>query len=235
MLCSDQLLYSSTCRPQIPEPASSAQNTSLSTEISIGISLPPQSQHDVVRREPAATSSYIHMEDYMRKLCFQLWLPLVLALAHSSAHAQADMDRRVLASGGVNAANAVFHVVGTLGQPIVGSVMASHHSTWQGFWYAEARTTSSSPVPGLETASLSCTPNPIAGPATVNFVIPRSGNVTITMHDLLGRTVQTLESGVRQSGSFSVELDTEGLPGGRYTIRYQHSSGEQALPVLIVK
>ena len=175
------------------------------------------------------------MEDYMRKLCSLLWLPILLALAYSGAHAQADTDRRVLASGSVNAANAAFHVVGTLGQPLVGSVMATHHHAWQGFWYAKARVSSSTPVPGLTSAPLNCTPNPIAGPATVSFTTPRSGNVTITMHDLLGRQVKTLEHGVRQSGSFTVELDTEGLPGGRYTIRYQHSSGEHALPVLIVK
>jgi hypothetical protein len=145
------------------------------------------------------------------------------------------MNRNVLAAGAVDAANADFHVAGTLGQPLIGMISTLHRTTSQGFWYANPQATSSIPVPGISTALIDCTPNPIAGPATVNITVPESGNVTVTLHDLLGRTVQELTEGSREAGSFSIEMNTEQLPEGRYTIRYRYDEGEKFLPVLIVK
>ena len=175
------------------------------------------------------------MEAYMRRLCFLLCLPALLLLGLASANAQTDMNRNVIAAGAVDAANAAFHVAGTLGQPLIGSISTLHRTTSQGFWYANPQATSSTPVPGVMTALIDCMPNPIAGSATLNITVPESGNVMITLHDLLGRTVQELADGSRKAGSFSVEMNTEGLPEGRYTIRYRYDEGEKFLPVLIVK
>lgn len=156
-------------------------------------------------------------------------------LAFASVDAQTDMNRNVLAAGAVDAANADFHVTGTFGQPLIGMISTLHRTTSQGFWFANTQATSSIPVPGLRTALIECTPNPIAGPAMVNVTVPESGNVTITLHDLLGRTVQELTDSSREAGNFSIEMSTEKLPEGRYTIRYRYDEGEKFLPVLIVK
>jgi hypothetical protein len=45
----------------------------------------------------------------------------------------------------------------------------------------------------------------------------------------------TLQNTLRDAGEFSVELNTEELPEGRYTVRCTHALGENTLPVLVVK
>jgi len=171
----------------------------------------------------------------MKRLSALLLLGALVSLAHSSANAQAGADRSVIGSGGVNAANAAFHIAGTLGQPIIGSAITLHRTAWQGFWYTESSTSAVAPVPGTTSALLTCSPNPISRSAIVTMNVPEKGNVTLTLHDLLGRTVMTLQSTLRESGEFSVEMNTEDLPEGRYTVRYTHALGETTLPVLVVK
>jgi predicted flavoprotein YhiN len=171
----------------------------------------------------------------MRKLGVLLLLPTMLTLAYAGAGAQTGTDRSVVASGGVSAANAAFQIAGTLGQPIIGSAITLHRTAWQGFWYTESRTSAVATVSGNSAALLTCSPNPISQSATIAVNVPEKGNVILTLHDLLGRTVMTLQNTLRDAGEFSVELNTEELPEGRYTVRCTHALGENTLPVLVVK
>ena len=171
----------------------------------------------------------------MKQFCFLFCLTLMLLLVHSSVTAQTGIMKGVIGSGSVGAANTTLHVVGTLGQPLIGSITNMDRAVWQGFWHAQSDVTASTPVPSLGSTLLSCTPNPASGPAILNVAVPQTGSVTLTLHDLLGRTVQHIEHSSRETGTFSVKLETGALPDGRYTIRYRHSNGETALPIIVVK
>ncbi len=171
----------------------------------------------------------------MKRLCFLLSLPALLLLSSAWASAQSETNRFVVASGAVYAANAAFHIAGSLGQPIIGESSTLHRSSLQGFWYNSSSSISSAPVTGTSSATINCSPNPIAHSATVNFKVPIAGHITISLLDILGRNVMNIADGTRNAGTFSIDLNTQDLPEGQYTIRYQFDDGEKFLPVIIVK
>lgn len=65
-------------------------------------------------------------------------------------------------------------------------------------------------------------PNPLRGPGTIRFTLPRDGRVTITLHDLGGRRLETLLRGAFAAGPHEVAWDrlaAERLPSGVYFLR----------------
>ncbi|MCU0611942.1 MAG: hypothetical protein MUE60_09155 [Candidatus Eisenbacteria bacterium] len=62
-----------------------------------------------------------------------------------------------------------------------------------------------------------CTPNPFGSTTTIRFNLPRPGAATVTIRDLMGRTVATLAAGVREAGPHAVlweGTDERGVPLG---------------------
>ncbi len=60
-------------------------------------------------------------------------------------------------------------------------------------------------------------PNPFSAFTTINFSIPASGDVTMTLYDELGRVVQHISSGELNSGAYAVRVERRGLATGFYT------------------
>lgn len=59
-------------------------------------------------------------------------------------------------------------------------------------------------------------PNPARTRAHVDYALPRSGTVTLTLHDALGRQVRTVPLGVQAAGSHRAGLNVAGLAPGVY-------------------
>jgi uncharacterized protein (DUF2141 family) len=78
-------------------------------------------------------------------------------------------------------------------------------------------------------------PTPADDHMTVEAVVPHSGNVTITMHDAVGRTVSVLLNEHVDGGTLlPVTADTRSLPSGAYMIRVVGAGGlNQSLPVIV--
>lgn len=72
-------------------------------------------------------------------------------------------------------------------------------------------------VGGLRVASVY--PNPSSGKATVVLTSGEPRRLTLTLTDVLGRTVLTLDLGVRERGEHPVEVNLDGLASGRYVVR----------------
>jgi len=62
-------------------------------------------------------------------------------------------------------------------------------------------------------------PNPFNPSTTINFSIPKSGEVSLKISNLLGEEVATLVSGNREAGSHTVQWDATGQPSGVYFCR----------------
>lgn len=62
-------------------------------------------------------------------------------------------------------------------------------------------------------------PNPFNPTTTIQFDIPRSSFVILTIHDLLGREITTLVNDNRSAGTYTVEWDAKELPSGIYLYR----------------
>ncbi len=77
------------------------------------------------------------------------------------------------------------------------------------------------PLPGLD---LRAAPNPFNPSTQVRFTMPSAGGVSVTVHDIKGRKVRTLLTGIRDAGTHVITFDgrtDEGtaLPSGVYLIR----------------
>jgi photosystem II stability/assembly factor-like uncharacterized protein len=63
-------------------------------------------------------------------------------------------------------------------------------------------------------------PNPISSSnATIHFTVKDPGLATITLHDILGRELRTLEKSYVEPGRHQVALSTSGMESGTYFVR----------------
>ena len=81
------------------------------------------------------------------------------------------------------------------------------------------------PLPTAFEAAPRAYPNPTAGAATVAFDLAQATDVSVTVVDLLGRTVATLADGARAAGPVRLGVPTAGLAPGLYVIRVQTDAG----------
>lgn len=70
-------------------------------------------------------------------------------------------------------------------------------------------------------------PNPFNPITTITFTLPRTGAVTLTVYDVLGREVREILDEVRSEGSHTVSFDASSLASGMYFYRLQY--GEQSM------
>lgn len=91
------------------------------------------------------------------------------------------------------------------------------------------------PVRAAQVATgLTLYPNPVAGEATVNFMLPRAGQAELTVTDALGRTVRRVQSGALSGGSHAVRWQPGTLTAGLYFVRLTldgQSAGTQRVVV----
>lgn len=66
-------------------------------------------------------------------------------------------------------------------------------------------------------------PNPFNPTTVINYGIPKSGYVNLTIFDILGRKVVTLEDGYKPAGNYSLDVNASAWPSGTYF--YSLSSG----------
>jgi parallel beta helix pectate lyase-like protein len=80
-------------------------------------------------------------------------------------------------------------------------------------------------------------PNPTAGPIAIEYALPRSAAIEVTIHDLLGREVTRIENGVRSPGLHVAHWTGE-VRGGRagpgvYFVRLSWPEGQAARRILL--
>ena len=77
-------------------------------------------------------------------------------------------------------------------------------------------------VASAASVGLSVYPNPVADASTVTYqVSDRATNVHIVLTDLLGRTVRTVENGLKPVGLQTARVDASTLAAGTYLLRVQ--------------
>lgn len=77
-------------------------------------------------------------------------------------------------------------------------------------------------------------PNPVSVSTTIPVTLSESGEVTLTLEDVLGRSVKTIFSGTMTLGSHNVSLSSASLAPGvyRYTIRTRTESDSRLLTIV---
>lgn len=67
-------------------------------------------------------------------------------------------------------------------------------------------------------------PNPFNPSTTISFDMMKTGFVDISVFDILGRKVATLENGIKSQGSHTVQFDASRLSSGMYLVKMQVGS-----------
>lgn len=70
-------------------------------------------------------------------------------------------------------------------------------------------------------ASLSASPNPFHGRASLRFFVPAAAEVSLRVYDLVGREVAVLEAGRLDAGAYERAFEAAGLASGVYVARLQ--------------
>ncbi|GAB5521940.1 MAG: choice-of-anchor B family protein [Rhodothermales bacterium] len=79
--------------------------------------------------------------------------------------------------------------------------------------------------------SLDLYPNPFADELRVRLALTEAEQVTITLTDVLGRTVRTVHEGPLEAATHRLRIDTADLASGNYLIRIQTDTFTRTLPV----
>jgi hypothetical protein len=78
-------------------------------------------------------------------------------------------------------------------------------------------------------------PNPFNPTTTIGYSLAKASKVTISVHDLLGRRIAILFSGMKPAGKYSIRFDGSGLPSGFYFYRMQAGNFFQTRKLLLLK
>jgi photosystem II stability/assembly factor-like uncharacterized protein len=92
--------------------------------------------------------------------------------------------------------------------------------------------------PGMTTATsdvLRMSPNPFGERAELRFDVGRSGPVTVSVHDLLGRKVMVLHDGYLPAGTHRVAWDGSGFPAGAYVTKLRVGTSVEAQRCVLSK
>lgn len=78
-------------------------------------------------------------------------------------------------------------------------------------------------------------PNPFNPSTTIEFSVPRTGNVRLALYDELGKECAVLLDQAMESGSYSYRLNASTLPSGVYYYRIQSSGSTLSKQLLLLK
>jgi hypothetical protein len=78
-------------------------------------------------------------------------------------------------------------------------------------------------------------PNPFNSSTMIRYDVPRTGEVRLTIFNLLGQRVATLLDQRRLAGTYTVTWDASNLPSGLYFCRMEAAGFAQTRKMLLVK
>lgn len=78
-------------------------------------------------------------------------------------------------------------------------------------------------------------PNPFNPSTKIHFNIPESGNVKLTVYDLLGQKVKTLINEFKDAGSHIIDFNAEDLNSGTYIYRLESAGFTEVKKMIFIK
>jgi hypothetical protein len=78
-------------------------------------------------------------------------------------------------------------------------------------------------------------PNPFNPTTVITYSIPKSGNISLKIYDLLGREVAALVNEIKQAGKYEVKFDGSKLASGIYLYRIQSRDFNLTRKMILIK
>lgn len=79
--------------------------------------------------------------------------------------------------------------------------------------------------PLIAQIGLTVSPNPAYAQASVQFALPRPGQVRVSVHNLLGEEVGLVHAGKLRAGQHTLSVPVADLPAGSYLLRFDLDGG----------
>jgi hypothetical protein len=148
----------------------------------------------------------------MTKIILMLLTVAAGFLLHQRAVAQFMVTNSVFGNGGAMVSDSSYHLVGTVGQPVISEAQNSSHSNHVGFWYLRRHPV----IAGDEQTPISVPmeyrleqnyPNPFNPETEIRFQLPQAGLVVIKIFNILGEEIRTLADAQYDAGYHRVRWD----------------------------
>lgn len=171
-----------------------------------------------------------------RTTIFVFLIMTMICIGHGFSQ---EINRSVIANGGVTSTNANFSVSATIGQPIIGISGNNANQIQAGFWSGIGEM-----VTGIESETEQIPgefdlyqnyPNPFNPVTTIRFALPEKAAVALKVFDLLGRQVTTLVDEEMPAGVHKVIFDASALPTGVYFYRIRAGSFTEIKKLTLLK
>ncbi len=78
-------------------------------------------------------------------------------------------------------------------------------------------------------------PNPFNATTKISYVLPRSGNIRLSIYNLLGQHITTLFDGIQPAGVYSQNWDASACPSGLYFARLTTANEIQNIKMMLMK
>ena len=78
-------------------------------------------------------------------------------------------------------------------------------------------------------------PNPFNPSTTITYQLPKNGNVTLKIFDILGNEVKTLVNEQKEMGKYTVQFDASSLASGMYIYRLRANDYTSTKKMLLLK
>jgi hypothetical protein len=163
----------------------------------------------------------------------------VIVLFFQNASAQYAIPRSVFGNGGATLSSSANKLVGTLGQPFIGTMGGTPNRQNAGFWYVHSNL-----ITLIEGNSVELPteyrleqnyPNPFNPSTTIRFSLPLREQVILKVFDALGREVTTLVDKQMEAGEYSVVFNTSDLSSGVYFYRLKAGNFVEQKKMVFVK
>lgn len=151
---------------------------------------------------------------------------------------QFQIARYVIGNGSTSISNSEFQIVGTVGQPAIGTGSTQTIIHQSGFWSGLDIITAVEPIPDVVPDVFRLDqnyPNPFNPVTTIQFAVPKTSQVSIKLYDILGREVATLLDERMTTGEYKLQFDAAGLASGLYFYRMQGDGFVQSRKLTLLK
>lgn len=143
-------------------------------------------------------------------------------------------------SGGAGTMAGAVAVRSVVGQPFAGRIRSGGTQIVSGFF---ADTLLSGPLTGVQAetplaaryALYQNYPNPFNPSTTIRYAVARTGQVDLSLFNLLGQRVLVLVHGPAEAGEHEVRMDASGLPSGTYFLRIMAGEFSQVRRLVLMK
>jgi len=155
---------------------------------------------------------------------FSAGIVVFLFLFCQSASGQYAIPRSVFGSGGSLLSSSDNKLVGTLGQPFIGTASSASNKDIAGFWHVQRYLLTSIKEKPQEALPAEYQleqnyPNPFNPSTVIEFALPQESHVSIKLYNVLGEEVATIVEGTLPAGFHKIQWKPESFASGIYFYR----------------